>query len=237
MEATLISPSLASTPSLSESVINQDSTNVLASVDKNSQVPSESTTDSTFVVVRNSTTLELALPLNTAIHLGFHRYEPSKLLPPLIGKEQGIVVVRIPSTWLTFTNPAVKQRRIWGTDIYTDDSDVVAALIHTGKYTPLSPHPLLQQDKIRETRRGIMEDKAPNYDLEVTLRVVSRLQRYTGTVRHYIRSRDWTEHDGASFMIHNVKCIQASAEIQLDIFSRERKRGITHMHISIYLLQ
>jgi hypothetical protein len=69
---------------------------------------------------------ELLLYRSSNYKLGFHRYEPDKLLPPLIGREQGILVVRIPSIWLTFTNPAVKQRRIWGTDIYTDDSDVVA---------------------------------------------------------------------------------------------------------------
>lgn len=76
----------------------------------------------------------------------------------------------------------------------------------------------MQQDKIQETKRGVIEDKAPDYDLEVTLLVVSRLQRYTGTVRHYIRSRDWTEHDGASFMIHKVEYIRVSIKIRLDAF-------------------
>ncbi|RKP26629.1 histone deacetylation protein Rxt3-domain-containing protein [Syncephalis pseudoplumigaleata] len=168
-------------------------------------------TADTFVVVRNAAALGLNEPPDTAVHLGFFQYEPDRLLPPLAGRENGVLVVRIPSAWLTFTNPAVKQRRIWGTDIYTDDSDVVAALIHTGKYTPLSPHPLLQQQQqeeeetAREHRRRGIEDKAPCYDLKVTLRVVSRLQRYTGTVRHCIRSRDWTEHDGGSYMIYKVE--------------------------------
>ncbi|KAI9595192.1 histone deacetylation protein Rxt3-domain-containing protein [Syncephalis fuscata] len=163
----------------------------------------KSSVSNTFIVVRNATNLGLETPPNTNIHLGFHQYEPNKLLPPLIGYEQAILVVRIPSAWLTFTNPAVKQRRIWGTDIYTDDSDVVAALIHAGKYTPPSLHPLLQEEA-RGNRRGV-QDRSPRYDLKVTLRVVPRLQRYTGTVRHHIRSRDWAEHDGASFVIHQVE--------------------------------
>jgi hypothetical protein len=120
------------------------------------------------------------------------------LLPPLIGHEHAQLVVRVPSVWLTFTNPAVKQRKLWGTDIYTDDSDVVAAIIHTGLYTPPSLHPLLQEyarsTETSNTGSQRIEDRMPDYDLAVTLRVVPRLSRYTGTVRHYLRSRDWEYH-------------------------------------------
>lgn len=35
--------------------------------------------------------------------------------------------VRIASPYLTYDNIKVKKRELWGTDIYTDDSDVVAS--------------------------------------------------------------------------------------------------------------
>ncbi|KAI9716746.1 MAG: hypothetical protein M1828_007553 [Chrysothrix sp. TS-e1954] len=44
------------------------------------------------------------------------------------------LTVRIPRTFLTNTGRelATLQRRVWGTDIYTDDSDVLAACVHAG---------------------------------------------------------------------------------------------------------
>ncbi|KAI8831966.1 histone deacetylation protein Rxt3-domain-containing protein [Chytriomyces cf. hyalinus JEL632] len=46
--------------------------------------------------------------------------------------------VRISAEHLSFMrNPAVQCRAVWGTDIYTDDSDVVAVIIHSGHYKPI----------------------------------------------------------------------------------------------------
>jgi hypothetical protein len=40
-----------------------------------------------------------------------------------------IILVRIPAEFLTYRgNVAVRKSAVWGTDIYTDDSDVVASL-------------------------------------------------------------------------------------------------------------
>ncbi|KAI8608995.1 hypothetical protein BC830DRAFT_1152805 [Chytriomyces sp. MP71] len=45
--------------------------------------------------------------------------------------------VLIPAEFLSYTrNPGVQCRALWGTDIYTDDSDVVAVVIHSGHYRP-----------------------------------------------------------------------------------------------------
>lgn len=45
--------------------------------------------------------------------------------------------VRIPAEFLTHANPAVMRDCVWGTDIYTDDSDIVSMLIHSGYYKPV----------------------------------------------------------------------------------------------------
>ncbi|KAF9952426.1 hypothetical protein BGZ72_006295 [Mortierella alpina] len=58
--------------------------------------------------------------------LGYYRYDPGTLLPAMQGKENSLLEVRVASSYLTYDNYKVKKREVWGTDIYTDDSDVVA---------------------------------------------------------------------------------------------------------------
>lgn len=50
------------------------------------------------------------------------------LLPPFQPKQHfALIQVRVPAEFLTYRgNIAVRKSAVWGTDIYTDDSDVVA---------------------------------------------------------------------------------------------------------------
>lgn len=67
--------------------------------------------------------------------LGTFIYEPfsDPFLPCFEGKENSLVNVKIPRRLLSKTlNENVAKRKVWGTEIYTDDSDVVAALYHAG---------------------------------------------------------------------------------------------------------
>lgn len=43
------------------------------------------------------------------------------------GNENSLLEVRIASTYLTYDNAKVRKRELWGTEVYTDDSDVVAS--------------------------------------------------------------------------------------------------------------
>ena len=48
----------------------------------------------------------------------------------------------------------------------------------------------------------------PEYDLNVTLRILPRLVQYQGSVRNGISSRSWgTFHDGESYKIDKVKVL------------------------------
>lgn len=40
--------------------------------------------------------------------------------------------VRIPAHCLTSNNRQVRARQLWGSDVYTEDSDLVAVLMHCG---------------------------------------------------------------------------------------------------------
>jgi Histone deacetylation protein Rxt3 len=59
--------------------------------------------------------------------LGVFVYEPGVQLPVLEGQENATLEVRIPCWFLTYDNKMVKKRALWGTDIYTDDTDIVAS--------------------------------------------------------------------------------------------------------------
>lgn len=68
--------------------------------------------------------------------LGTLIYEPSSepFLPRFEGKENSLVNVKILRPFLSRVfNENIEKRKVWGTDIYTDDSDIVAALYHTGR--------------------------------------------------------------------------------------------------------
>jgi hypothetical protein len=61
-------------------------------------------------------------------NLGYHLYSPELLLPNLEENGlNGVMEIRVPARYLTFENTRVRKRAVWGTDIYTDDSDVVAS--------------------------------------------------------------------------------------------------------------
>jgi hypothetical protein len=79
----------------------------------------------------------------------------------------------------------VRLRQLWGTDVYTDDSDLLAVLVHTG-YVGLN-------------------DEGPRKPLLVTLVVCARQPKYVSTTRHGLCSRAFgSEHTGVSYKIEHV---------------------------------
>lgn len=119
--------------------------------------------------------------------------------------------------------PSVRQRQVWGTDVYTDDSDVLLVLLHSGwlRVTRRERRPRAGEqgagaDAIRRARTageeriavpGQKEAKAEDVPtaLLVRLGVVPALVRYEGIERQGIRSRSWGNgHDGVSLRVEEV---------------------------------
>lgn len=63
------------------------------------------------------------------------------LLPRFEGKENSIFQVRIPRRFLSEQQRRDVHRRrcVWGTEVYTDDSDVLGVLVHLGKVPGVLP--------------------------------------------------------------------------------------------------
>ncbi|RKP39438.1 hypothetical protein BJ085DRAFT_34492 [Dimargaris cristalligena] len=116
--------------------------------------------------------------------LGYYTYEPGHLLPCFAAHDDGVFYVRVAAKYLAWTNPQVQRRALWGTEIFSDDSDVVAMAIHSGLELPA--------------------DGPCNYDALIGVRVSPRLMRYQGSERGGLQSRTWGDHDGISWRIHSL---------------------------------
>ncbi|KAI8138789.1 histone deacetylation protein Rxt3-domain-containing protein [Fennellomyces sp. T-0311] len=150
---------------------------------------------------------------------GSYLYSPGLLLPINESQLNSLVEVVIPARYLTYDNPQIKRKAVWGTDIYTDDSDIVPMIVHSGKYSMAFVEPDIDpRDPFFVALGAEMDDEdkskrpskyeIPDHDLKVTLRVMPTLKRYTGTIRHYIASRTWGgDHDGASYWVECVEKI------------------------------
>jgi hypothetical protein len=66
--------------------------------------------------------------LKLLFKLGHVIYNSKEILPPLEFHENGLLEVWIESKYLTWFNEKVRKHFLWGTDVYSDDSDVVAGI-------------------------------------------------------------------------------------------------------------
>ena len=156
-----------------------------------------------------------------------------------LGRENCTIAVRIPRFYLTSQErEAVCQRRaVWGTEVYTDDTDPLAACIHAGwmqgswgadidiSSLEITPFQGEQDLKANSTTTASLEPHDPldllpitpqkpplNKDLHLTLLILPALKSYTSTIRHGIKSRSWgSDHDGGSYMIKSMRWVDERA--------------------------
>lgn len=187
-------------------------------------------------------------------------------LPRLEGKENSTLTVRVPRFYLarsTETEPGsdeapryeeiCKRRQVFGTEVYTDDSDVVAAAVHAGwikgDFGEWSEdiHELCSNasDTGEPNREGGAEVSEsplslpskpskpvippPNYDAHITLLLLPALESYASTTQHHMLSREWKDiqHDGMSYMIHRIDFInEGMGSRNLDRSASSRKKRL-----------
>lgn len=94
--------------------------------------------------------------------------------------------------WTAWDLEPLRKRKVWGSEVYTDDSDVLAMCLHTGW--------------VRYRHEGALSGSVTPKAIEVTLQVAPRLVRYQGSLRGGIKSRSWGNgHDGVSLIVVEVK--------------------------------
>ncbi|KIW24962.1 uncharacterized protein PV07_10638 [Cladophialophora immunda] len=188
---------------------------------------------------------------NPRRHLGFFKYEPvvgvpdfdraqpqkfdvsirPNLLPSFKDPDHinCTYTVKVSSLWLQQKerNLIGCEQYLWGSGIYTDDSDPVAAAMHSGFIQSAHVEDALLKRLIDEQNPRIEGLSAPDTpalvpegkDLHITLVVLPQLESYADSVRFGIKSRSWPElgadnsaehpapHDGVSFMVLKTQFI------------------------------
>ena len=151
----------------------------------------------------------------------------SYAIPTQFGKENCTLTVRVPRFYLTHSNllHTTARRAVWGTDIYTDDSDPLCAAIHAGWIRGAWPAAvdvnMLEPDlknvslatKVIDMKDVALEAPPTDSplivpkgkDMYITILILPALQYYASRVVHGLKSRAWgTDHDGLSFKIEKI---------------------------------
>lgn len=108
------------------------------------------------VIVNNTQAIQAAEVFGRQ-SLGCILYEENTnvLLPRLDENINCTIQIRIPHQFLNKYNEGIVKRKLWGTDIYTDESDIVAVLYHCG---------ILKLEEERESRQNDEEENENKED-------------------------------------------------------------------------
>jgi hypothetical protein len=187
-------------------------------------------------------------------HLGMFRYDPDlrNADPSRPGQEKFEVsvrpnhlpsfdgddhvnctyTIRVPNLWLQERERRMicRENFLWGSGVYTDDSDVVAAAMHSGfieSVAPKSADKALLNKIIKDQNakiEGLIDVPNKPYipeqnkDAMITCVVLPALEEYAGSARFGVMSRDWpsqkpgADHDGVSFAIVKVEWVAGAVE-------------------------
>ena len=158
------------------------------------------------------------LDTDTDININNHSYihNSNTLLPNFISKYINYTIdIKIPSYSL-YNNENVLNRSLWGTDIYTDDSDIIAILFHSGILHSNDPfgnnNPVVSTIKNFNFNTDVNSNSNSNDnqrisdELIVRLRILPTLNKYIGKFRNNYNSRSWinSTHDGVSISIDSI---------------------------------
>ncbi|TIC13848.1 hypothetical protein E3Q13_03804, partial [Wallemia mellicola] len=106
---------------------------------------------------------------------------------------------------------ALDERRIWGTDVYTDDSDPVAIAVHLGWLFDASDKSYDRRLLVgagRPAEGEKVDDVIEDADLVLVFRVAPRLVAYHSSMRHRLWSRGWgNQHDGFSLVLEECRLV------------------------------
>lgn len=115
-----------------------------------------------------------------------------------------------PSFW---KQGGLGERKVWGSEVYTDDSDVLAMCVHSGWIEGPAKVQLgsaLSNDRPSGTEENLLYSPP---DLRVTLRVAPRLVGYRESCGGGFWSRNWLGmHDGVSLLVERVDLEKVSRE-------------------------
>ena len=156
-------------------------------------------------------------------------------IPRCDGKENCTMTIRIPRFYLSKDEreQVCLGRAVWGTEVYSDDSDPLAAAIHAGwirgdwgdsiDFSTLELDPVNDQKDAKQTEITALPSSPmlppAGKDLHLTILILPTLENYASRICHGIKSRPWgNDHDGLSYRIEKIAWVDEKA-------SRGEERG------------
>jgi hypothetical protein len=170
-------------------------------------------------------------------------------IPRFEGKENCTFTVRVPRFRIDASHreEICARRALWGTGVYTDDSDPVAAAIHSGfirgewgegvdvsmldlEIKETYQHAPQPTSDAAENGLRIPPVPPPDKDLHITLLILPRLERYDSTVMFGLKSRAWDgTHDGMSFKVERIDWVDEGSTRGEERSGAARRKRIRNM--------
>ncbi|KAF6230522.1 hypothetical protein HO133_004866 [Letharia lupina] len=149
-------------------------------------------------------------------------------IPRCDGKENCTMTIRIPRFYLSKEEreQVCLRRAVWGTDVYSDDTDPLAAAVHAGWIRGDWGDSIDVSMLELNTVNGTTDTKQTEYttlpsspllpparkDLHLTILILPTLENYASHISHGIRSRPWgNDHDGLSYRIEKIAWVDEKA--------------------------
>ncbi|EEA22645.1 conserved hypothetical protein [Talaromyces marneffei ATCC 18224] len=172
-------------------------------------------------------------------------------IPRFEGKENCTFTIRVPRFRIdpSHREEICARRAVWGTGVYTDDSDPVAAAIHSGyirgewgEDVDISMLDLEIKSDYHHAPQPTAESGTttakplippvppPNKDLHITLLILPRLERYESTLMFGLKSRAWEgNHDGMSFKVERIEWVDEGSTRGEERSGAARRKRLRNM--------
>ncbi|KAL1966137.1 hypothetical protein VTN77DRAFT_4885 [Rasamsonia byssochlamydoides] len=170
-------------------------------------------------------------------------------IPRFEGKENCTFTVRVPRFRIDASHreEICARRALWGTGVYTDDSDPVAAAIHSGfirgewgEDVDINMLDLEIKDTYQHAPRPTGDEPEngprippvppPDKDLHITLLILPRLERYESSVMFGLKSRAWDgTHDGMSFKVERIEWVDEGSTRGEERSGEARRKRLRNM--------
>jgi hypothetical protein len=123
-------------------------------------------------------------------------YKPGVPWPDLTPYLQQIIEIRVAREYISPRNKQLVARNLWGNDVYTSDSDIVAVIHHMG---------LL----------NVWSEIGSNYEgIAVYTRVTKGRANYASNIRNRIRSKKYTNYEGYSIKPEKIVFLNSLGKIE-----------------------
>ena len=123
-------------------------------------------------------------------------YKPGVPWPDLTPYLQQLIEIRVAREYITPRNKQLVARNLWGNDVYTSDSDIVAVIHHMGLI-------------------NVWQEIGSNYEgIAVYTRVTKGRANYASNIRNRIRSKKYSNYEGYSIKPEKVVFLNSLGKIE-----------------------